>query len=152
MSANKWVLLVVAAVLIAGPTLGGWRLTGGGGVVPPPVPSPTVEYRVDLSMVTGASASADARILTAFYRDFADLVDRDRDVIATTGQLRETHIRAGKLMFQQTGIAGRYPGLAEELDAVFASALGLENVQLDDAKRQAGVDACLSIALAANAL
>ena len=84
-------------------------------------------------LVTELEPYKDER-LSEFYAAFADIVQRDKDVILTTGNIREAHVRAGKLYFQGTRESN--PELAEKVDAAFASVLGLKNVALDDRKRE----------------
>lgn len=91
----------------------------------------------------------DGSKLAAFYSAVADVIARDHGkLLQTTAELRELHRRAGLLMFQQTGIEGKYPGLAEAIDKVLADQIGLENVSLDDKRRTAAVDAFRAIAWA----
>ena len=61
---------------------------------------------------------------------------------------RETNRRAGLLMFQETGIQGKYPGLAEAIDKVLADQVGLAVVPLDAEKRKRAIDALRAIAWA----
>ncbi len=84
----------------------------------------------------------DGRNLATFYAAVADVLARDQGrIIQTTSQLREIHRRAGLLMFQKTGIDGKYPGLAEAIDKVLADRIGLDNVALDAAKQTAAIEA-----------
>ena len=72
--------------------------------------------------------------LSEFYTEFADVVRRDSEIIKSTGHIREAHVRAGKLMFQQRRVSN--PDLAAAIDSAFETALGLENVELTDEKRR----------------
>jgi hypothetical protein len=87
--------------------------------------------------------------LSAFYLAEADVVARDQGkVIATTAQLRELNRRSGLLMFQRTGIEGKYPGLAEAIDQVLADRVGLDNVVFDAGKQKAAVETLKALAWA----
>jgi hypothetical protein len=77
---------------------------------------------------------ADRADLQSFYYDFADVVRRDTDLIETTADLRNTHVKAGKLMFQRTGIDGKYAGLPEIIDGILADTLTLEVKPLNNAE------------------
>jgi hypothetical protein len=91
----------------------------------------------------------DGAKLAGFYAALADVVTRDQGkVIETTAQLRELHRRAGLLMFQRTGIEGKYPGLAEAIDKVLADRIGLDNVKMDVTKQTAAVEAFHALAWA----
>lgn len=72
--------------------------------------------------------------LTEFYSDFADVVRRDSNIIKTTAIFRSTYTDAGQLMFQQTGMKGKYPELAPAIDKILASELGLEVAPLNHAE------------------
>jgi len=79
----------------------------------------------------------------------ADVIARDQGkVVQTTSQLRELHRRAGLLMFQRTGIEGKYPGLAEAIDKVLCDQIGLDEVTLDAAKQMAAIDTFRALAWA----
>ena len=91
----------------------------------------------------------DGRNLAAFYSAVADVIARDQGkVVQTTAQLRELNRRAGLLMFQKTGIEGKYPGLAEAIDKVLANSVGLDNVALDAAKQTAAIESLRALAWA----
>lgn len=124
---------------------------GGGGPNPPVPPTPPtpdipqpsadlvalVKPIADLFVGDKATIKKDSANLSAFYMDMAETIERDRatQVIKTTDNVRQTNISAGKLMFQNTGIKGRYPGLGEAIDKALAAKLGLDIVDLTDAKR-----------------
>jgi len=86
--------------------------------------------------------------LKQFYTDMADTVEKDSTskIIKTTEHVRQTHINAGKLMFAQTGIKGKYTGLADAINSALATKLGLEIVELSDSKRADAVNVFRGIA------
>lgn len=75
--------------------------------------------------------------LVAYFADFADVIERDREVIETTGDIRECNSRAGRLAFQNTELS--HPGLAEEVDAAIAAVLGEHDVPLTEERRRDAV-------------
>jgi len=92
-----------------------------------------------IPLIKGEHALDDGYALARFFLDFSDVVGRDSSILKTTNDLRELNIKAGKLMFQKTGIDGRYAGLSDAIDKAFEKALTLQNVDLDDEKRQKAV-------------
>lgn len=94
-------------------------------IKPQPQPSPTPNmYNVE-PIRRLAIDSDDAAKIKAFYRDFADVIERDENGVITSSEVFITaNSRAGRLMFQGTNIQGKYPDLAREIDAVIADSLG----------------------------
>ena len=90
----------------------------------------------------------DALKAANFFLEFADVIDRDKDVITTTAMIREGFVRAEKLMLQRTAMVGKYPGLGAAKDNVLKETIGLESVTLDDEKRKKAVDSFKAIAWA----
>ena len=72
--------------------------------------------------------------LSEFYAEFADVVRRDSEIIKTTADIREAHVKAGKLMFQKRRVTN--PELAAAVNATMATGLGLDIVELTDEKRR----------------
>jgi hypothetical protein len=140
---------LVAVVLIVAGLAATWRPVSPS---PEPIPAPAdAATRAAVAPVGAklANHKEDGRRLASFYAGLADVIARDQGkIVATTAHLRELHRRAGLLMFQQTGIAGKYPGLAEAINKVLADRVGLENVPLDAAKQKAAVEAFRAIAWA----
>ena len=85
------------------------------------------------------SDEEDALKAASFFLEFAGVLARDKDVIPSTGVLREGFILAEKLMLQRTKMVGKYPGFGEIKDKVLEEAIGLENVPLDSEKRAKAV-------------
>lgn len=71
----------------------------------------------------------DAATLRAFCLEFADVLYRDShsQVIADTADFRDRLQTASALMFQETGIDGRYPGLAGQINDILAKWMGVRN-------------------------
>lgn len=126
---NDW--LVVALII------GALWYFGTGGKVPTPGPQPAPNGLGTL--VTNAEHRA---TLSAFYRDFADVLGRDQTVVKTTGQFRAAHPACLTLLLQQTGYP-RYAGLDQAVSDRIKAAVGLDDAPLDGTKRAALV-ACLT--------
>lgn len=128
--------------------------TNGDGPPPPDPVTPTgtepsEELKQLVSPLRGIiSSKKDVSMASQFFEDFSDVVGRDKDVIASTQQLRAGYIRSEKLMLQRTDMVGKYPGFGEAKDKVLATVLGLDNVSLTPEKRQKAVDAFKAIAWA----
>jgi hypothetical protein len=140
---------ILAAALI------GWGVfahTGFDKPGPAPLPDrPSASLLTAVKPVTAIlkGHTDDGMKLATFYSAVADVLARDQGkVITTTAQLRELHRRAGLLMFQKSGIEGKYPGLAEAIDKVLADSVGLDNVTLDAEKCQHAIDAFKAFAWA----
>ena len=110
-----------------------------------PVPSDTLKEATK-SLLGIISDPVDAVDAAQCYVDFADVIERDKDVIKTTATIREGFIRAEKLMLQRTELIGKYPGFGAAKDKILEEQLGLEDVQLSDEKRQEAVDVFRAIA------
>jgi hypothetical protein len=126
---------------------------------PDPDPKPTIEVDTPSAvlqllvkgitpLLTGDKAKEDGVELAKFYLDMANVIERDSTVIKTTTHIRTLNVNAGQLMFQKTGIQGRYTGLSQEIDNVFVAVLTKDNTELTPAKRQELVQALKAIAWA----
>ena len=130
----------------------------------PTLPAPSAELQAVVtpiaSLVAGETADADRAALSEYYAAFADVVSRDGKtrIIATTGLLRTANERAGQLMFQQTGLQGRYAGIVDAIARAWGNHLGIAAtkdgattyrvVDLDDAKRAKAVEFYAALAWA----
>ncbi|KKM86221.1 hypothetical protein LCGC14_1281110, partial [marine sediment metagenome] len=62
----------------------------------------------------------------------ASVVRRDKaTIIDTTATFRTVYMNAGALMFQQTGMKGKYKNLGDTIDNILSSYMGLNVVKLD---------------------
>ncbi len=105
----------------------------------PEPPTPLLQATVaELAAFSNRVEAQDLLNLTEFYLDFADVVRRDglasKPVVNTTSIFRSTYMNAGGLMFQQTGMQGKYDGMAEIVDSIITSELGLDIVPFDAQK------------------
>lgn len=80
-----------------------------------------------------SSAPAEDRArLSLLYDAMADLVERDGGKkLATTGQVRNTYANSLEYGLQNTGIVGKYPGLAEAVESTLAKHYSLDNKTID---------------------
>tara|TARA_A100001201_G_scaffold137378_1_gene127227 strand:+ start:425 stop:892 length:468 start_codon:yes stop_codon:yes gene_type:complete len=90
----------------------------------------------------------DAELISAFYLELADVIDKDDTIIDSTGQFRNLNTFAGILHFN-TSLLGKYDSLGENIDSAIVNAIGKENVKLDENKRQDLVDVLNAIAWSA---
>lgn len=122
-------------------------------VVDVKVPIPSLPYQNAVKNITpliiGVHSSVDRVELAKFYMDFADVIERDaEEKISNTAMFREIHMRASQLMFQQTGMQGRYIGLNGAIDKALGDSLGLEVATLNGIKRAEAVKILQAIAWA----
>lgn len=96
-----------------------------------PAPEPVNEPSREMKQIVSEIEPIKDKELAGFYNDFADIIERDSKIIETTGQLRTANSRAGQLMFQETGMKGKHPGLAEKVDEALMKALGEKDTSLD---------------------
>lgn len=119
------------------------------------VPSPSLQEIVRPIRNAGLGAE-DASRLAEFYLALADVVARDENgIVKTSAEVRLINERSGRLCFERTGIAGRYPNLAHEIDVVIGYGIGSkridgkwESVEMTPASRQGLVHALHAIAWA----
>lgn len=105
-----------------------------GGDLPSPVPAPGYVPSAEMQQLVAEITPVSEPALAAFYGDFADVIERDFNIITTTEQFRLLNTRAGQLAFQKTGMQGKHPGLAPMLEAVTTKVLGIQNGPLDRPK------------------
>ncbi len=141
-------LIVVACLaLVFWPQLQGMVPTDA--VKVDPMSAPTAELQGLVSPVTDALDRAGGPTVAVFYRQFAEIVGRDKTVLTNTGQFRDFHRRAAMLMFKGSELAGKYPGVDKAISDAIAGHVGLDNAPMDDAKRKQLVDVLNAVAWAA---
>lgn len=117
-------------------------------IIPEPI-DPYKGYVTSITpLISGSDAEKDGRNLAMFYMDLANVVARDETIIKTTADIKKLNENAGQLMFQKTGIKGKYPNLGATIDKVFVAILTLENVPLTKVKRDEVVKGITAIAWA----
>lgn len=121
------------------------------------VPAPTEKLREVTAPIRKAGLNGeDSRRLASFYRALADVIERDESgIIKTSAEVRLINERSGRLCFEKTGIAGRYPHLADEIDAVIGHGIGSrridgkwESVEITETNRRNLVEALQAVAWA----
>lgn len=88
-----------------------------------------------------SSKNNDGIRLSSLYRDLANLVSLDGDdqVIKSTLEIREANRLAGIML--RLDLKGKYPGLADAANGVVVTALGSDDVVLDENLRTKAVEA-----------
>jgi len=93
---------------------------------------PLLEFDFLAASQEGVLDTGDLLNLTEFYLDFASGVGRGKaTIIDTTATFRTVYMNAGALMFQQTGMKGKYKNLGDTIDNILSSYMGLNVVKLD---------------------
>lgn len=87
------------------------------------------------AIVVGDDASVDKIRLAQFYAQLSHVVRNEPGFIQNTGQFREYNAMAGQINFAGLSLKDKYPGLGDAIDSAIATTIGLENVSLDQAKR-----------------
>lgn len=156
---NFGLILIAAALLMAfRPDLfqGLFSDENAGGVaVPAATPAKALREIVAPICKTTLSSGDSAR-LSAFYLALADVIERDETgIVKTSAEVRLINERSGRLCFEKTGIAGRYPKLAAEIDIVIGYGMGShridgkwESVEISEKNRRGLVEALRAIAWA----
>ncbi len=112
------------------------------GMVPPdvvkvdPVPAPTNELQTLVAPVTAALDKAGGPTVAVFYRQFAEIVGRDKVVLTSTGQFWVFHRRAAKLMFKDGPFKGKYPELDKAISDAITRHVGLDDVPMDESTKR----------------
>ena len=135
-------------------------------IVPiPPQPAPTPDIvipapcRAAIDAIRNMNVAAqDAAELARFFTAFAKAVENDTENAVSDSQtLRTLNRWSGKLCLSETGIFGKYPGLAENVDECMAKSIGSERqsdgftpVELDITKKTNLAQALRGIAWAVN--
>lgn len=98
----------------------------------------------------------DAKRLSEFYLALADVIERDENgIVKSSAEVRLINERSGRLCFGKTGIAGRYPRLAEDIDVVIGYGIGSkridgkwESVEITGTNRKSLAEAVRAVAWA----
>ncbi len=114
-----------------------------------PITEPSLENKELVKPISETDIELkDAELISAFYLELADVIDKDDTIIDSTGQFRNLNTFAGILHFN-TSLLGKYDSLGENIDSAIVNAIGKENVKLDENKRQDLVDVLNAIAWSA---
>lgn len=115
-------------------------------------PARTKPVEVPSSPVSSAlskATAADKQRVHQFYAAVADVVERDKKLVATVGQFRRVHANSLDAAFMGTDLPGKYVGLDAAIEAELVQAIGKDDVALTPEKRQALVTALKGVASAA---
>lgn len=108
--------------------------------LPKPIPQeinvePSEEYKLLVKDIVAVDIEKqDAKLISTFFSEMADVVKNDTSFIKTTGQFRKFNIVSGGLNFNNN-IKGKYPTLAESIDKAIVQSVGKEDITMDEAKR-----------------
>jgi len=80
-------------------------------------------------------AEDDAKLITAFYLELADVVSDNNSVIKTTEQFRNFNGMAGLLHFN-SDLKGKYDSLGSDIDSAIVNAIGKQSTSIDEDKRE----------------
>ena len=110
------------------------------------ISEPSLEYKELVKPITEIEISKeDAELISLFYLELADVIDKDDTIIDSTGQFRNLNTFAGVLHFN-TSLLGKYDSLGENIDTAIADAIGKQSVTMDEKKRDDLVEILSAIA------
>jgi hypothetical protein len=113
------------------------------------VDEPSLEYKELVKPITDLDISADdAKMLSAFYLEMADVIEKDNGAIGSTGEFRNFNMMAGLLHFN-TSLKDKYDTLGEDIDLAIVETIGKQSVSLED-KREDLVSVLEAIAWSVN--
>ena len=91
----------------------------------------------------------DARLVSAYFTELADVVKNDSTVLKSTESFANFNMMSGILHFD-TSFADKYEDLGESVEYAVQNSIGLENEQLTDSKRKDLVEILQAIAWSVN--
>jgi len=169
MKISSWIALALLAAALASTQ----DLSKISSLLPSPSPStPVVEPSAEMQNIVAplrgrVKEPNDARRLSAFYRDFADVVRRDTGVLVSMVQFRQAHRSAVMAAFQTTDLAsdtmpeintfgvdmfGDFHNIGGDVDRAVSTAVTgspeFQPVAIDAAKRTRLADVLAAIAWA----
>tara|TARA_R100000008_G_scaffold18244_2_gene9151 strand:+ start:422 stop:892 length:471 start_codon:yes stop_codon:yes gene_type:complete len=101
------------------------------------VDEPALEYKTLVKNITAIDIQKeDAKQISDFFLELADVVWSDPGFLDSTGKFREFNIKSGGLNFAGLELKDKYPSLGEEIDTVVINTIGLEDSELTDEKRK----------------
>ena len=100
------------------------------------VVEPSLAYKEVVKEIVALNIeNKDAKQISDFFSELADVVDADPGFIRTTGNFREFNMTAGGLNFAGLELKDKYPSLGLSIDGVIIKSIGSEDQTLTDAKR-----------------
>lgn len=106
-------------------------------VPPVPVPAPGNVPSAEMQQIVSQMVPISEPGLAEYCGDFADVLERDTEVVKTVQQVSLANAKAGQLVFQKTGRQSN-PVLASQMEAAVVAAVGKQNVGVDT-EHQPGV-------------
>ena len=111
------------------------------------IPEPSLEYKTLVQKIVDLDIEeADAKQISDFFLQVSDVVSSDPGFLDSTGKFREFNIKSGGLNFAGLELKDKYPTLGEDIDAVIANTIGLEDSDLDQANREDLTECLIAIA------
>ena len=100
-------------------------------------PTPELQETVkDISeLVTGDDAVKDKLLISDYFNQLANVVRDDPGLIDTTEKFRRFNSTAGQINFAGQSLKDKYNGLGKAIDALIKNAIGNDNVELNQEKR-----------------
>lgn len=100
------------------------------------VDEPSLENKELVKPITEINIeSQDAELISSFYLELSDVIDKDDTIIQYTEQFRNLNTFAGVLHFNRS-LLGKYENLGEKIDSAIANAIGKQNVAMNEDKRE----------------
>lgn len=101
------------------------------------IDEPSLEYKTLVQKIVAVDIEKkDAKQISDFFLEVADVVNSDPGFLASTGKFREFNIKSGGLNFAGLELKDKYPNLGEEIDSVITNTIGLEDQELTSEKRK----------------
>ena len=101
------------------------------------IDEPSLKYKTLVQKIVAVDIEKkDAKQISDFFLEVADVVNSDPGFLASTGKFREFNIKSGGLNFAGLELKDKYPNLGEEIDSVITNTIGLEDQELTSEKRK----------------
>jgi len=101
------------------------------------VDEPTLEYKTLMQKIVAIDIEKeDAKQISDFFLEVADVIKSDPGFLVSTGKFREFNIKSGGLNFAGLELKDKYPSLGEEIDSAITNTVGLEDQELTIEKRK----------------
>tara|TARA_B100002019_G_scaffold149414_1_gene128580 strand:+ start:4957 stop:5424 length:468 start_codon:yes stop_codon:yes gene_type:complete len=110
------------------------------------VDEPSMENKELVKPITEINIeSKDAELISLFYLELSDVINKDDSIIEYTEQFRNLNTFAGVLHFN-TSLRDKYENLGEKIDSAIANAIGKQNVAMNQEKRKDLIDVLNAVA------
>mgnify|MGYP003137212461 CR=1 FL=1 len=111
---------------------------------------PSLEDKELVRPITSIDFSEeDAKLISAYFTELADVVDSDSTVISNTSEFANFNLMSGVLHFD-TSFADKYETLGESVESAVQNSIGLDSAPLDSKKRDDLVNTLKAIAWSVN--